>query len=166
MKNSKRHQKGFTIIEVMIVLVIAAIILLMVFVAVPALQRNSRNTQRKADVGRIGAATTEFVSGNNGTLPAASNASVANSDAQKIGSNFGTLSYYTFAVPANFIVETQSVVAANTVANSDQVRVVTNAQCDTSAGNQGKVVSGNARQMAIQFATETAASTQPQCQNI
>ena len=40
---------GFTIIEVMIVLAIAGLILLLVFRAVPALQRSSRNNQRKHD---------------------------------------------------------------------------------------------------------------------
>jgi prepilin-type N-terminal cleavage/methylation domain-containing protein len=61
--------KGFTIIEVMIVLTIAGLILLIVFLAVPALQRNSRNTQRKDDVAGALAAVSEFVSNNNGTLP-------------------------------------------------------------------------------------------------
>lgn len=41
------NNQGFTIIEVMIVLVIAAVILLIVFIAVPQLQRNARNYQRK-----------------------------------------------------------------------------------------------------------------------
>ena len=39
--------KGFTIIEVMIVLALAGILMLVVLLAVPALQRNSRNFQRK-----------------------------------------------------------------------------------------------------------------------
>src|SRR3954468_7968902 len=62
LKNLKKSNEGFTIIEVMIVLAIAGLILLIVFLAVPALQRNSRNTQRKTDVGRIGAAATAVVS--------------------------------------------------------------------------------------------------------
>lgn len=64
-----KRQEGFTIIEVMIVLVIAAVILLMVFLAVPALQRNSRNTQRKNDVANLLAAVNEYASNNNGQLP-------------------------------------------------------------------------------------------------
>jgi prepilin-type N-terminal cleavage/methylation domain-containing protein len=42
MKNiyKQKRQQGFTIIEVLIVLAIAALILLIVFLAVPALQRN------------------------------------------------------------------------------------------------------------------------------
>jgi prepilin-type N-terminal cleavage/methylation domain-containing protein len=47
--NLKKRNEGFTIIEVMIVLAIAGLIMLVVFLAVPALQRNSRNTQRNND---------------------------------------------------------------------------------------------------------------------
>jgi len=41
------HPKGFTIIEIMIVLAIAGAILLIIFLAVPALRRNARNYDRK-----------------------------------------------------------------------------------------------------------------------
>ena len=42
--------KGFTIIEVVLVLAIAGLIFLMVFIALPALQRNQRDAQRKNDM--------------------------------------------------------------------------------------------------------------------
>src|SRR5579884_4077149 len=45
-----RSQKGFTIVETMIVLAVAGMILLLVFLALPALERSSRNNQRKEDV--------------------------------------------------------------------------------------------------------------------
>jgi prepilin-type N-terminal cleavage/methylation domain-containing protein len=67
-----KRQEGFTIIEVMIVLVIAAVILLMVFLAVPALQRSSRNTQRKNDAANLMAAVNEYATNHNGQLPASS----------------------------------------------------------------------------------------------
>ena len=44
---SNRFRGGFTIIEVIIVLVIAAIIMVMVFLVVPQLQRVQRNTRRQ-----------------------------------------------------------------------------------------------------------------------
>jgi len=69
--NTDKHM-GFTIIEVLIVLAIAGLILLIVFLAVPALERSARNTQRKDDVGRITAAVSDFVSNNSGSLPASS----------------------------------------------------------------------------------------------
>ena len=52
-KLKQSRSEGFTIIEVMIVLAIAAMILLVVLLAVPALQRNSRNTAVKTDAGFI-----------------------------------------------------------------------------------------------------------------
>ncbi|MBS7346174.1 MAG: type II secretion system protein, partial [Candidatus Sacchiramonaceae bacterium] len=43
-----KHKKyGFTIIEVVLVLAIAGLIFLVVFIALPALQRNQRDTQRE-----------------------------------------------------------------------------------------------------------------------
>jgi prepilin-type N-terminal cleavage/methylation domain-containing protein len=68
----QKREQGFTIIEVLIVLAIAALILLIVFLAVPALQRNARNTQRKSDAANIAAAIGNFAGNNNGALPTAS----------------------------------------------------------------------------------------------
>jgi prepilin-type N-terminal cleavage/methylation domain-containing protein len=67
--NLKKAEKGFTIIEVMIVLAIAGLILLIVFLAVPALQRNSRNTQRKNDASHLASIISEWESNNAGTTP-------------------------------------------------------------------------------------------------
>ena len=50
---SRSNQKGFTIIEVLIVLAIAALILLVVFLAIPGLQRSERNGRRRSDVAKI-----------------------------------------------------------------------------------------------------------------
>ena len=46
-KSNTKSKKGFTIIEVVLVLAIAGLIFLMVFVALPALQRSQRDTQRR-----------------------------------------------------------------------------------------------------------------------
>jgi len=67
LKNSKGQ--GFTIIEVMIVLAVAGLILLIVLLAVPALQRSSRNTQRKNDISALAGAVANYISNNNGTVP-------------------------------------------------------------------------------------------------
>ena len=65
------NNKGFTIIEVMIVLAIAGLIILIVLLAVPALQRNGRNTAIKNDASAIAAALSEFASNNDGKAPTA-----------------------------------------------------------------------------------------------
>jgi len=65
----RKRTEGFTIIEVMIVLAIAGLILLIVFLAVPALQRNSRNTQRNSDAASVLGVVNEYINNNNGVLP-------------------------------------------------------------------------------------------------
>lgn len=74
----KRKDQGFTIVEVMIVLAIAGLIILVVFLAVPALQRNSRNTQRSNDASLVGAAVNECLTNRNGQVTACdTNAEIA-----------------------------------------------------------------------------------------
>ena len=65
----ERGTKGFTIIEVVLVLAIAGLIFLMVFIALPALQRNQRDTQRKNDMGRLQTALVNYTNSNRGKLP-------------------------------------------------------------------------------------------------
>ena len=52
-KQNINSKEGFTIIEVVLVLAIAGLIFLMVFVALPALQRSQRDTQRRNDMSRV-----------------------------------------------------------------------------------------------------------------
>lgn len=66
----KSNSKGFTIIEVVLVLAIAGLIFLMVFIALPALQRSQRDTQRRDDVSRFASQLTSYATNNRGTLPA------------------------------------------------------------------------------------------------
>lgn len=68
-------QKGFTIIEVVLVLAIAALIFLMVFIALPSLQRGQRDTQRRDDLGRISTQVTNYQSANRGKIPTSSDLS-------------------------------------------------------------------------------------------
>ncbi|MCL2085715.1 type II secretion system GspH family protein [Candidatus Saccharibacteria bacterium] len=64
-----RHKKGFTIIEVVLVLAIAGLIFMMVFIALPALQRSQRDTQRRNDIARMQTAINNFQTNNRGRLP-------------------------------------------------------------------------------------------------
>ena len=64
-----KTKKGFTIIEVVLVLAIAGLIFLMVFIALPALQRSQRNTQREDDISRILTAANDYQTNNGGKIP-------------------------------------------------------------------------------------------------
>ncbi len=50
-----QQKKGFTLIEVILVLAIAGLLIIMVLVALPTLQKGQRNTQRKRDLAMIAA---------------------------------------------------------------------------------------------------------------
>ncbi len=64
-----RTKAGFTIIEVVLVLAIAGLIFLMVFVALPALQRSQRDTQRRQDLSRAITAVQNYQTNNQGNIP-------------------------------------------------------------------------------------------------
>ncbi|PID30726.1 hypothetical protein CSA80_04300 [Candidatus Saccharibacteria bacterium] len=65
----QRKESGFTIVEVLIVLAIAGLIILVVLLAVPALQRNGRNTSIKSDASAVAGGISEYQSNNDGAMP-------------------------------------------------------------------------------------------------
>ena len=71
--SNRLNKKGFTIIEVVLVLAIAGLIFLMVFIALPALQRSQRDTQRSNDISRFMTAVTQYQANNNGKIPTNNN---------------------------------------------------------------------------------------------
>jgi prepilin-type N-terminal cleavage/methylation domain-containing protein len=122
-KIKNRNQEGFTIIEVLIVLAIAGLILLIVFLAVPALQRNSRNTTKKNDVSKALAAANEWVSNNSGKIIPASDSDVADTAAKSILTSAGLSSGVK-------IVVIDGSAAANYVdAQRDTIIIATKTQC-------------------------------------
>ena len=68
-KQNTKSKKGFTIIEVVLVLAIAGLIFLMVFIALPALQRSQRDTQRRDDMARFMSQLSQYQSNNAGNTP-------------------------------------------------------------------------------------------------
>ncbi len=139
----KKQDQGFTIIEVLIVLAIAGLILLVVFMAVPALQRNSRNTQRKNDVSALLGGVTEYSSNHGGALPTDADEVI---DLAKTGFYLGKgiaagqIDLKTSA-PQNALAET---------AADDRVVIVTGANC-TAAGGAAK---GAARGTVVLYEIE------------
>lgn len=147
--NSTKAQQGFTIIEVLIVLAIAGLILLIVFLAVPALQRNSRNTQRKDEVAGLLGAVNEYVNNNNGVMPttaATQTAALANAKTQFYTGNI------TWAAGAQ---------AAQATTNTDKAVIVTGASC----GTAGATNSGSSRQVAVQYVIEAGGGPVAACQD-
>ena len=139
----KNNTQGFTIIEVMIVLAIAGLIMLIVFLAVPALQRNSRNTQRSNDAARTVAAINECSTNNNGNLTSCD-----------IAAELGE--YITFG-------QNQQLATFNTAGAPGVNTMVftTNTQCN--ASGTGTQTGGGTRSFTIQYHAETSGGTQTRC---
>ncbi len=140
LQNIKKRNEGFTIIEVMIVLAIAGLIMLIVFLAVPALQRNSRNTQYKNDAASLLSAATEWSNNNNGKVPASANAAAIQSLAK-------TQNITTLVISAG----TSSI----TTSNFNTAYIVTGVKCNTNSGATASLTTGVAtRAMAMVYAVE------------
>ena len=133
---NKNNKKGFTIIEVVLVLAIAGLIFLMVFLALPALQRSQRDTQRKNDASRLRAAVTDFSSNNRGSLPWNGNTLNGNF----IG-NYVTVNGSRFDDPTtNRVYGVTPATGAHAAPTTLGNMVVSNrARC----GNDGEIVAGN-----------------------
>ncbi len=69
MRNLLKKEKGFTLIEIVLVLAIAGLLLVIVFLAVSGAQKSRRDTQRKNDLSRVAAQLESFASNNNGCYP-------------------------------------------------------------------------------------------------
>ncbi|MEO5499499.1 MAG: prepilin-type N-terminal cleavage/methylation domain-containing protein [Candidatus Saccharimonadales bacterium] len=135
----KTNVKGFTIIEVVLVLAIAGLIFLVVFLALPALQRQQRDTQRRSDASRASSLMSNFKANNNGGLPttAAAQTSFENTYL-KVATEFkspSTQAQYavTWVVAANLV-------ASNSSTNTDTAFFAPNHSCtgDQLVSNIGK----------------------------
>ena len=69
LKQKLSSKRGFTIIEVVLVLAIAGLIFLMVFLALPALQRSQRDTQRRDAYSEFLTQISNYQANNRGRLP-------------------------------------------------------------------------------------------------
>ncbi|HEX7633097.1 MAG TPA: type II secretion system protein [Candidatus Saccharimonadales bacterium] len=175
-KLQKNKSEGFTIIEVMIVLAIAGLILLIVFLAIPALQRSQHNTQRKNDAASVSAAIANFLSNNGGQVPSTVSGDGTNTNNLVIrrgatgNSETAKLGFYTTATSAtagassgNVFIST--VAAAPTMTNNNgaaasatnvtnnSLAIVVGVGCNDTQTGPGTV---NARTAAVFYNTESA----------
>jgi prepilin-type N-terminal cleavage/methylation domain-containing protein len=156
-KLSKRNQ-GFTIIEVLIVLAIAGLIMVMVFIAVPNLQRNQRNTGRRQDASRVLTAVDNFVTNANGTMP-----SINTTNENSILTDGGPYTQYSLTAGAgtetNLTVNKLIILNGTqtlTATNGQAIAVVTNAQCNNSV--LGSTTSFG-RKVAVVYTLEPASGS-------
>ena len=138
---NKNNKKGFTIIEVVLVLAIAGLIFLMVFLALPALQRSQRDTQRKNDASRLRAAITDYTSNNRGALPWTDTGTIANDSAFLTNYVLKGSSFNDPSTNAQYTVEAKDTKSAVSMGDAaiGTMYVAAKAAC----GNDGAIKSGN-----------------------
>ncbi len=182
----KNNNKGFTIIEVLIVLAIAALILLVVFLAVPNLQRSQRNNGRQSEAARLSTAVTTMIGNDQGTLPGFQiggttyNSTQADNDGAGLVANFGTFKYLkissgtgaavptastaltagtlTIYVPPNLIISPSSGASTYTAPSGggDAIAIVDNAKCGSSGATMTLTGGTAGQSVATIYTTETA----------
>ena len=164
-KLQKRKESGFTIIEVLIVLAIAGLIMVVVFLAVPALQRSGRNNALNTDANNVLSAVGNYATNNGGTLPAALaatapsggkvtiGASGTNQETAKVGSGTATVQIDDGSTPI-----TTSSAAIGTI----QVVTGANGTCNpTSTGLSGTAASS--RSYAVLYVAESGSGKILKC---
>jgi prepilin-type N-terminal cleavage/methylation domain-containing protein len=157
LKNPNKANKGFTIIEVLIVLAIAGLILLIVFLAVPALQRNSRNTATKNDVANVLGGVAENQGANNGSMP--TNVVAAN----------GTVTYTGVTNATTIKIQGSTTVTTNNAATDvgtnspalGAITVVIGKKCPAA----GTTLVASSRAVAALYKIETTSGSVNQCQD-
>ncbi|MDB5175940.1 MAG: hypothetical protein JWM81_798, partial [Candidatus Saccharibacteria bacterium] len=154
-----KKDSGFTIIEVMIVLAIAGLIILIVLLAVPALQRNSRNTAMKNDASAIAGGLGEFASNNDGAVAT----SVAGTGTVTIKNSATPPVTQTTKVQGGTVVSTVTVApttADTGAAVPGKIAVYLGKTCSTATGGTFK---DSSRAASIYYASETSGGNVLKC---
>jgi len=166
----KKSQKGFTIIEVALVLAIGALIFLVVFLAVPALQRNQRNDARKRDISSVVEAVAVYTSNNPKQILKGGYA-YQGGTANKTGDNTGLAKYLdTLSTNTEEVIVGRVDQYINSIdidsffgdkTRPNRIYVVTGAKCDGST----KLATGSSRSVAVIGGVETSKGHQAYCQD-
>lgn len=134
----RSNQKGFTLIEVVLVLAIGGLIFLLAFLAFQQVSRNRRDTQRRSDAGRVVAEIQNYRGDANGAVPAnvttggLSGASgIAPATANTFFNNY--MGGANFAGPRGAAYTVVASTATPTSASVDQITYVINTRCNGSS---------------------------------
>lgn len=173
--NTATKQKGFSIIEVVLVLAIAGLIFLMVFIALPALQRSQRDSARQNEVGTVVSAIGTYQSANNGRLPTTANALakvITGNDSSVPGDNTagelesGARLYFFGTHQTNFTANLDTQPTADAVITMDEITVVRGAKCVIGdGGGFGGLERGSSRQAAVLAVQEIGNTGAIYCKN-
>lgn len=161
--------QGFTILETMIVLAAAGLILMVLLLAIPTLQRNSRNNARKQDVQAILGAVANYKLNNSGCMPNACGGNFLQST--RLGYYASTVRYIPGGSPTTTGVNvysygdwTTAPATVTAASNPDEVNLYNHEKCD--AASQGRATRSGAgfSDVVALFALETGGGQSLQCE--
>ena len=147
MSRQELKQKGFTIIEVVLVLAIAALIFLMVFIALPALNRNARDQSRKTVQGKVVSAIGTYATNHRNQQYTNVTDLAPYLDVTQPGSAGNTLDNVD-----GYILEGANSFSAEAV-TQDKITLIKGSKCNT---NGDGVADGSSRNVAVLIRMENA----------
>lgn len=167
MHNQQKTKHGFTIIEVVLVLAIAGLIFMMVFLALPALQRSQRDTQRRDDMSRFLAQINQYQANNRGNVPTKAGehkwtGDDASTDWGKFHSGYLVGNGDDFTDPGGdgYWVKDEGTVTSDKTLDVTAVdyfiHVYHGATCTSTEGKVTKATNSSARKIAIMYKLEGA----------
>lgn len=158
MRKSRRTapQGGFTVIEMLVVLAIASFILSVVLMAIPALQRNSRNSARRDDVQIVLQALSRYALNNSANFP---------DDLMFL--NDSRLSFYDRT--SGIHLHPQTSASAGPVSSADdegRVDIYNYERCNIDDPGAATSNGADYRDVVALYAIETSTGTAPRCQQL
>jgi prepilin-type N-terminal cleavage/methylation domain-containing protein len=161
------NQQGFTIIEVLIVLAVAGLILMIVFQAIPTLQRNARNNERKQDVAALLESVSHFMLNNSGAMPEDCGGGGGQAECADTGGPLANTQLRNYQDAAagtqvEVIIRTQTSGSATDQVNPNDVSKVAvyNFQhCDLDNPGRGTATAAGFRDVVALYAVESANNT-------
>jgi prepilin-type N-terminal cleavage/methylation domain-containing protein len=124
----KKRNEGFTIVETLIVLAIAGLIILIVLLAVPALQRNAKNSDIKSDAEAIASAISEYEENNSGGTAVMASQAAGTSPTYTVGAS-GTNTAVAKIQQADKIVVQATMPTATTQQTAGTITIVQGFSC-------------------------------------
>jgi prepilin-type N-terminal cleavage/methylation domain-containing protein len=155
-KHSDNQQAGFTIIEILIVLAISGLILGLVLNVLPALQRNSRNNQRKQDVAAILAAVSRYGLNHSGNFP----------DPPDNYLQFTKLTLYDSGQVFARALSAGALAPVSSNTNLDTVHVNNYQKCSTTSQGSATSVGAGYSDVVALYAIESSGGAEPRCQQL
>lgn len=170
-----RRMSGFTIVELLVVIAVAGLIISLVFLAIPSLERNSRNGLRRQDVSLALQAVSHYELNDTGAFPrqCGGTGQPCITPNDSIGPNDyflrfdqAKLGYYSGDQVYLQPQDSSTVTDKNPITNLQTVRIYNYEKCDPAGSGKALSQGAGYNDVVAQFAIETLGGASPQCEQL